>query len=168
VDRDHRVKSGAPPAADEQRLVVEVLEVAVDAREVIDRRAEPGQCSDGGVPPSDPPLEPDGGAAVPVEPEPLSGVVPPLPLGGPVVPEVGALVPVCVPEPGVEPPLVSLVSGAATPPAAPELVCDVSGTVETGVVSVAGATTGAVVAICSLLGRTAAYFSRRSVLTAGA
>jgi hypothetical protein len=35
VDGDHRVEAGAPPAADEQRLVVEVLEV-FDGGEVID------------------------------------------------------------------------------------------------------------------------------------
>jgi hypothetical protein len=37
VHGDDGVEAGARPAADEQRLMVEILEIAVDAREVIAR-----------------------------------------------------------------------------------------------------------------------------------
>jgi hypothetical protein len=51
VHGDDRVEPGAAAAPDEQRLVVEGLEVGVDGREVIAAR----QCSDGGLPGSPPP-----------------------------------------------------------------------------------------------------------------
>jgi hypothetical protein len=107
VDGGHRVEARAPPATNEQRLVIEVLEVAIDGAEVIDAR----QCSEGGAVGS--PVPPC--APVPVEPEgvPAPGAVVP-PCGG--VPVAGgAAVPGSVVVPG-DWVTGSCWSGAVTPP----------------------------------------------------
>jgi len=85
MDGDHGVEARAAPAPHEQRLVVEVLEVAVDGGEI----TAGAQCSDGGLPLSEPAPDCE---PVPVAPEDdWSGAA--VSLGVPPVPEAGALVP---------------------------------------------------------------------------